>query len=84
MPLLAATALRLQSPQRGLVDISGNLVAESINGITACFLAGCTVFFGRSLVPIESAHAVASILNQMLAGHDSVMIGVLKRKKVGI
>lgn len=54
------------------------MVAESINGITACFLAGCTIFFGRSIVPVESAHAVTSILNQVLAGHTKVTCGVLK------
>jgi hypothetical protein len=60
--LLAATALRLESPQRCLVDISGNRVTESTNGITARVFAGCTFFFGRSLVPVEATEANAKVI----------------------
>jgi hypothetical protein len=62
LPSLAATALRLESPQRCLVDISGNRVTESTNGITARVFAGCTFFFGRSLVPVEATEANAKVI----------------------
>jgi len=73
--LLAATALRLQSPQRCLVDISGNRVTKSTNGITARVYAGCTFFFGRALMPVESAHTLTSVFDQVLAGHTIVTTG---------